>query len=44
VLADRAVAFDLPAASALVDPGWLRVFSERLRVETGTAGVRVGYQ
>jgi iron complex transport system ATP-binding protein len=44
VLADRAVAFDLPAASALDDPGWLRVFSERLRVETGTAGVRVGYQ
>jgi len=44
VLANRAVAFDLPAASALDDPGWLRVFSKRLRVETGTAGVRVGYQ
>jgi iron complex transport system ATP-binding protein len=44
VLANRAVAFDLPAASALDDPGWLRVFSGRLRAEPGTAGVRVGYQ
>lgn len=44
VLANHGVAFDLPAASALADSAWLRVFSGRLRVEAGTAGARVGYQ
>jgi iron complex transport system ATP-binding protein len=44
VLTNHSVAFDLPAASALDDSAWLRVFSERLRVESSPAGVRVGYQ
>ena len=45
VLADHGVVFDLPAASALDDPTWLGVFSERLRVETGaTTGAWIGYR
>jgi iron complex transport system ATP-binding protein len=35
VLAERAVACDLPAATALDAPDWLRVFSRRLGVDNG---------
>jgi iron complex transport system ATP-binding protein len=45
VLADQGIAYDLPAPSALRDSTWLRVFSDRLRVETGAANrAWVGYQ
>jgi iron complex transport system ATP-binding protein len=45
VLAGRRVAHDVPTASALADTAWLRVFSERLRVErSSTAGPWVRYQ
>jgi iron complex transport system ATP-binding protein len=45
VLANHTVAYDLPAASALRDPAWLRAFSDRLRVETGaTTGPWVVYR
>lgn len=45
VLADGHVALDVAAAAALDDPGWLRVFSHRLRVERGSAtGAWVRYQ
>ncbi len=37
VLADGEVALDVPAVDALDDPAWLRVFSDRLRVEHGPA-------
>ena len=35
VLAQHSIAYDLPADSALAAPAWLRVFSDRLRVERG---------
>jgi iron complex transport system ATP-binding protein len=35
VLADRGVARDIPTDTALDEPGWLGVFSPRLRVERG---------
>jgi iron complex transport system ATP-binding protein len=38
VLADRRVAYDVAADSALQDPAWLTVFSGRLRVERGDNG------
>jgi iron complex transport system ATP-binding protein len=45
VLADGQVALDVPAGTALDDPAWLRVFSDRLRVEHGpAAGTWVRYQ
>lgn len=45
VLAGRSVAYDMPAETALDAPEWLRVFSNRLDVDTG-AGARpwVRYQ
>lgn len=36
VLAEHTVAYDLPAATALNAPEWLRVFSHRLEVHTDT--------
>ena len=45
VLADGAVAHDLPAASALDSPEWLRAISHRLDLHTGSQGrIWVGYQ
>jgi ABC-type cobalamin/Fe3+-siderophores transport system ATPase subunit len=45
VLAERRLIHDVPKASALVDTSWLRVFSERLRVErSNTGGPWVRYQ
>jgi len=45
VLAERRLIHDVPTASALVDTSWLRVFSERLRVErSNTVGSWVRYQ
>jgi iron complex transport system ATP-binding protein len=35
ILADRDIARDLPTSAALDEPGWLNVFSSRLRVERG---------
>jgi iron complex transport system ATP-binding protein len=35
VLADRGIARDVPAGTALDEPAWLNVFSSRLRVERG---------
>lgn len=35
VLAEHSIAYDLPAATALAEPGWLHVFSDRLRVDRG---------
>jgi len=36
ILAKRSVAFDLPVAGAMAQSVWLRVFSERLRIESAT--------
>jgi iron complex transport system ATP-binding protein len=45
VLADRSVAFDLPAARALDAPAWLPILSGRLAVHATATGQRwVGYQ
>ena len=45
VLAEGHVALDVGAAAALDDPAWLRVFSDRLRVERGSvSGAWVRYQ
>ncbi len=45
VLADRRVVLDVRAGAALDDPSWLRVFSDRLRVEhSPAAGAWVGYR
>jgi iron complex transport system ATP-binding protein len=43
VLADRGIVRDMATDAALDEPGWLNVFSSRLRVERGegpTAWVR----
>jgi iron complex transport system ATP-binding protein len=45
VLADRTIAYDVRSASALEDPRWLRVFSNRLAIEaTGHARPWVRFQ
>ena len=44
VLAERSVARDLPAETALDDPAWLRAFSGRLIVEQGRLASWVRYQ
>ena len=44
VLADRGVARDVPIATALDDPSWLRAFSTRLNLERGPTGAWVRYQ
>jgi iron complex transport system ATP-binding protein len=45
VLAEHSIAYDLPAESALAEPAWLRVFSDRLRVDRGAdASEWVRYQ
>jgi iron complex transport system ATP-binding protein len=45
VLADGAVAYDLPAASARESPEWLRAISQRVDLHTGSEGrIWVGYQ
>ena len=44
VLAERTVARDMPAERALDAPEWLRVFSDRLDVDTGGSRPWVRYQ
>lgn len=44
VLAERGVARDVAAETALEDPAWLRAFSSRLTVEHGSARPWVRYQ
>jgi iron complex transport system ATP-binding protein len=44
VLAEGEVALDMPTLEALDDPAWLRVFSDRLRVDSAAAGNWVRYQ
>ena len=45
VLADQRIAYDLPVASALANPAWLKAFSTRLQIETlATAGGWVTYR
>jgi iron complex transport system ATP-binding protein len=44
VLADRGIAYDMAATAALAEPEWLRVFSDRLTIESTTSGAWVRYQ